>query len=160
MTAATPRTLNAIAADIRAALAAVEAAPDDASAAASFARLKALIEEQLSRTESLKTSYYKLKDAAPQTEPEEAEQPHGSPAPSQSGDFSASLTATFPDVLTVESAPNCLFCRLSFGFVNLLQIALLDVKAKQLYLTSGAIRNLEPADTKALLFHLKMYTAK
>lgn len=61
------------------------------------------------------------------------------------------------DVLTVETTPQVGFVRLSFGFVNLLQVALLDVPAKQLYLVGGVMRSLDRDDVVKLVYHTKLY---
>ncbi len=62
-----------------------------------------------------------------------------------------------PDVMTVETAPQVGFVKLSFGFVNLLQVALLDVSAKQLYLVGGVMRSLDREDVVKLVYHTKLY---
>lgn len=69
----------------------------------------------------------------------------------------SAVATSFPDVLTVESAPPVGFVRLSFGLVNLLQVALLDVKAKQLYLVGGITRNLDRDDVLKLVHWANLY---
>ncbi len=62
-----------------------------------------------------------------------------------------------PDVVTVETNPQVGFVRLSFGFLNLHQVALLDVPAKQLYLVGGVMRSLDREDVVKLVYHTKLY---
>ncbi len=69
----------------------------------------------------------------------------------------SAVATSFPDVLTVDSAPPVGFVRLSFGLVNLLQVALLDVKAKQLYLVGGITRNLDRDDVLKLVHWANLY---
>jgi len=83
-------------------------------------------------------------------------------APSSPGDapsmVQTSVTTSIPDVLTLETAPAVGgFISLSFGLVNLLQVALLDVNAKQLYMAGGIIRNLSEADTTKLRHWSQLY---
>lgn len=62
-----------------------------------------------------------------------------------------------PEVMTVETNPQLGFVRLSFGLVNLHQVALLDVAAKQLYLVGGVMRSLDRDDTVKLVHWTKLY---
>ena len=68
--------------------------------------------------------------------------------------------APLPDTFNVISAPNCLIVRLSFGFVNLLQVALLDVNSAQLYLCTGAVYQLLEKDVKTISYHLQFYISQ
>ncbi|MEK7253252.1 MAG: hypothetical protein AAB316_00780 [Bacteroidota bacterium] len=158
-TAAKP-TLAQLAAAIRSALSDVENAQDEVSATGAFARLKMLVEAQLSRSEELREDYYRQRNTIQRQAHEltdaASELAAGERAPSAPDEL-PTVHIQIPEVLTVETAPNCLFVRLSFGLVNLLQIALLDIQARTLYLTSGNVRTLEPADFYRLAFHCQHY---
>lgn len=159
-TATSRLTLSQLASHVRSALAAVESAQDEAAATEAFSALKAAIEHQLTRTEELKKAYYKQKDAIEAHAADSAEgeaQPAGERAPQPPGE--ANVTLNLPEVIAIESRPNCLFVRLSFGLVNLLQIALLDVKGKTLYLNSGNVLKLESEDVRRLVYHTKLFIA-
>jgi hypothetical protein len=149
-------TLSIHASHVRSALAAMDAAETEAAATAAYASLKSQIESFISRTEALREDYYKQRTTI-QRQAVELTGIAGERAPAAPGE--ANVTLQLPEVLSIESRPNCLFIRLSFGLINLLQIALLDVKAKQLYLTSGNVLKLEPEDVRRLVYHCKLFTA-
>lgn len=146
-------------ADLERLLSAIESADDPTEA---FAQFKTRFAEYRSRSADLREDWYRQRNTIQrqaQTIAEaEIDELTGERAP-HSHETAPSLSVNLPEILAIETAPNCLFCRLSFGYVNLLQIALLDVPARQLYLTSGAMRNLETADLQILIFQLQLYPA-
>lgn len=62
-----------------------------------------------------------------------------------------------PEVMTVETTQQIGFIALSFGLVNLHQVALLDVDAKQLYLVGGIMRSLNEMDMNKLRHWSQLY---
>ncbi len=149
-------TLSIHASSIREALAAVENAADESAATAAFANLKSSTEQFLSRTEALREDYYKQRTTI-QRQALELTGAAGERAPAPPGE--AAVTLNLPEIVTVETHPNCLFIYLSFGLVNLLQIALLNTQTRTLYLTSGNVLTLEPGDLQRLAYHCKLFTA-
>ncbi len=151
--------LSTLEADIRRALEATENADNDRSAAEAFNHLKSKIETYFDTAKDTEKEKWKFRNAAASQAAAIAEfqdeilNGHriGESAPSEHHIHHPS-----PEIIT-DAAPHCLFIQLSFGFVNLLQIALLDVKAKQLYLNSGNVRGLEDQDVQKLLFHCRLY---
>ncbi|MCF8245518.1 MAG: hypothetical protein K9J37_13590 [Saprospiraceae bacterium] len=146
-------------ADIENLLTAIESADDPTL---QFAELKAAISEYKTRSRDLREDWYKQRNTISRQASTIAESEidllagHRAPTPSES---QPNHLQTVPDVIAIESAPNCLFVKLSHGFTNLLQIVDLDVKARTLFTTSGT-RTLTDGDTRKLIFHLKLYSTK
>ena len=146
-------------ADIEALLIAIESAEDPTE---SFALLTAAINEYKARSRDLREEWHRQRNTisrqATTIAEKELDDIIGERAPTP-GESRPTYVQTTPDVIAIESAPNCLFVRLSHGFVNLLQIVDLDVKARMLFTTSGT-RTLTDEDTRKLIFQLKLYSTK
>jgi hypothetical protein len=136
----------------------IESAEDPTTA---FNSLKSNLSEYISRNNSLREDWHKQRNTIQSQANKLTEIGLDSIVEAENhsdrvGETQA-ISIAFPDTITVETAPNCQFLKLSFGFVNLLSITLLDVKARTLY-THTHTRTLGNEDIKTLIFHLKLYT--
>ncbi len=125
-----------------------------------FAQLRATINEHIDRNRDLREEWYRQRNtiarqAATIAETElDAIVGERAPVP---GESAQPHTPQFPDVVTIDSAPNCLFLPLSYGYINLLHITELDLNAKMMFTTHGS-RNLSEADARKLAWYLKLYS--
>ena len=68
------------------------------------------------------------------------------------------VNVTMPDTVVGVERPQVNFVRLSVGFINLNEVAFLDVKAKQVYF-SGIVKSLDREDVVKLIHWMKAYKA-
>lgn len=71
--------------------------------------------------------------------------------------ISPNTTVTIPDVMAMDTRPNIHTVRLSFGFVNLDHVAMLDVKERTLYI-QGIQRELCAEDVRRMVYAMKLYS--
>lgn len=152
------RTLPQIENSIRNLIEVIENAEDPTEP---FLVLKREISELTTRTTDLRDEYYKQRNTIQRQAHKLAENElsdiiepaSAAPAPAPA----SAQPINFPDVITAETPPPAAFARLSFGFVNLIHVTMLDVKARQLHTSTGT-RNLNAQDVKTLIYHLKNFS--
>jgi hypothetical protein len=153
----THKTIQQLEAEIAGLVAQVETADDPN---VPFAKLRAALKEHIDRNRNLREEWYQQRNTiarqAARIADTELDALIGERAPVP-GESAQPPSPQFPDVLTIDSAPNCLFLPLSYGYINLLHITELDLNARMMFTTHGS-RNLSEADARKIAWYLKLYS--
>ncbi|HFA48065.1 MAG TPA: hypothetical protein ENJ95_03495 [Bacteroidetes bacterium] len=154
------RTLKNIEADLSKAMAQMESAPDENTAAQAYHNLRNFMREYISEAEKTNKERWNLRNTtirqAKTIAAHDLDQ-LGAAATQAPSTSQQHFNFSQPDTITVQNSPDFFFIRLSYGLINIRHIVELDVNARTLHTTQSSRQNLSKEDVLKLIALLKLY---